>query len=230
MGRSAVIRTDLVVPAPLVSSVRAPALSVTTGGTDVEWVEIPASRWWFKRRPVQRLPLDPRSARRARRYLRWEPWSSVARLVVLLASLAVNAFHPSALGGPITLVVWLVLIAWSLPYVSGALPRQSPYRTAAGDLRIPEVPIEVAKQWVELNPGVVPTIEPVPRRRPRRWYATWSTVLLLAAVASFTLLANDRREDSGLVWLAAVALLLVGAATALKTLPPGYIRFGNGDS
>jgi hypothetical protein len=224
------MRTDLVVPAHLISNVQAPALSVTTGGTDVEWVEIPTGRWRFKRWPRQRLPLDPRSARRARRYLRWEPWSSVARLIVLLASVTVNAVNPSTLSGPITLVVWLVLIGWSTPYVSGALPRQSPYRTAAGDLRIPEVPIEVAKQWVTLNPGLVPTIEPVPRLRSRRWYATWSTVLLLAAIASFTLLANDRREDSVLVWLGALVLLLIGGATALKTLPPGYIRFGSGES
>ena len=224
------MRTDLVVPAHLISCLQMPARSVTTGGTDVEWVEIPTSRWRIKRRPAQRLPLDPRSARRARRYIRFEPWSSVARLVVFPAWASVNLLNLSALSRTIALVVMLALMVWNIPSLSGALPRQSPCRTAAGDLRIPEVPIEVAKQWVGLNPGVIPTIEPVPRPRSRRWYATWSTVLLSAAIVLFTVLANDGREDSGLVWLGVLALFFTGGAMALKTLPPGYIRFEHSDS
>jgi len=224
------MRTDLVVPARLVSDLQMPPLSVTTGGTDVQWVEIPTCHWWFMRRPAQRLPLDPRSARRARRYLRLEPWSSLARLVVLLVWTTVNAFNPSPPSRTIALVVWLALIVSSIPYVNGVLPRQSPYRTAAGDLRVPEVPMKVAKQWVELNPGVVPAGEPAPRPRSRRWYATLSTVLLISAIVLLTVLANDGREDSGLVWLGVPVLFVIGVATALKTLPPGYIGFEHGDS
>jgi hypothetical protein len=223
------VRTDLVVPAPLISGVQMPALSVTTGGTAVEWVDIPTSRWRFRRQPAQKLPLDPRSARRARRHIRLEPWSSVARLVILLAWAAVSILDPLAVSGPITLAVCLALLVWSFPYVNGELPRQSPYLTAAGDLRIPEVPVEVAKQWVRLNPGVVPTVEAVPRPHSRRWYAAWSAVLLIAAITSFTVLAKDGREDSGLVWIGVLVLMFAGGATALKTLPPGYLRFERGD-
>ncbi|GGN36445.1 hypothetical protein FHR83_006373 [Actinoplanes campanulatus] len=224
------VRTDLVVPARLVQGLRIPSLSVTTGGAEVHWVEVPTSRWRFMRRPAQRLPLDPRSARLARRYLRVEPWASLARLVMLLGWVTVEVVSPSALTLPIGIIFWLTLIVGSIPQFSGVLPRQSPYRTAAGDLRVPQVPIEVAKQWVELNPGVVPTIEPVPRPRSRRWYATWSTVLLVSAIVLFTVLANDGREDSALIWVVVLSLFFIGVATALKTLPPGYIRFEPGDS
>jgi hypothetical protein len=224
------MRADLVVPAHLISSLRLPALSVTTGGTDVEWVEIPTSRWWLRRRPAQRLPLDPRSARRARRYLRVQPWSLAARLIAGLAWTNLNASSPSSLSRPVALVGWIALLVWSIPYVNGSLPPQTPYRIPAGDLRIPQVPIEVAKQWVELNPGVVPTVEPVPRPRPRRWYATWAAGTLVAAMALLTVLESDGREDSGFVWLGVLALFITGGVTALKVLPPGYIRVDNRSS
>ncbi|GID30950.1 hypothetical protein Abr02nite_59330 [Paractinoplanes brasiliensis] len=207
-----------------------PALAVTTGGMDVDWVEVPISRWRAMRRPMQRLPLDPRSARRARRYIRFEPWSSMARLALLFAWATVNALNPFAVSRPIMLVAWLALFLWSIPPLGGALPRQTPYVTPAGDLRVPEVPIEVAKEWVRLNPGVVPTIEPLPRPRSRRWYATWSAVMLIVAVALLTVLTNDGREDSGIAWIGVLVLIFAGGATALKTLPPGYIRFEHSDS
>jgi hypothetical protein len=207
-----------------------PALSVTTGGTAVQWVEIPTSRRRFTRRPAQRLPLDPRSARLARRYLRVEPWAMLTRLVVLLAGTVVEVVGPSAPALLIAVIIWLALVVWSIPQVGGALPRQSPYRTAAGDLRVPEVPIEIAKQWAEWNPGVVPTIEPDPRPRSRRWYAIWSIVLLSCAIGLVTVVANNGRDDSVLLWVAVLLLFFIGITTALKTLPRGYIRFEHGES
>jgi hypothetical protein len=207
-----------------------PSLSVTTGGTDVQWVEIPTSRWRFTRRSAQRLPLDPRSARLARRYLRVEPWATLTRLVVLLVCATVEVVRPSAPALLIAITIWPALIVWSIPQVGGVLPRQSPYRTVAGDLRVPEVPIEIAKRWVELNPGVVPTIEPDPRRRSRRWYATWSIALLSCATGLVTVFANNGRDDSVLIWVAVLLLFFSGVTTALKTLPRDYIGFDHGDS
>jgi hypothetical protein len=80
MGRSSVVRTDLVVPARLTSDMRMPSLSVTTGGTEVQRVEIPVERRRFPRRSVQRLPLDPRGARLARRYHSLLVWVAVLSL------------------------------------------------------------------------------------------------------------------------------------------------------
>jgi hypothetical protein len=154
----------------------------------------------------------------------------MARLALLLACATVNVLNPFAVSPSIMLVVLLALFLWSIPSVGGTLPRQAPYVTAAGDLRVPEVPIEVAKEWVRLNPGVVSTIEPLPRPRSRRWYATWSAVMLIVAVTLFTVLANDGREDSSIAWIGVLVLILAGGATALKTLQPGYIRFEHSDS
>jgi hypothetical protein len=223
------VRTDLVVPAQLVSGLQIPSLSVTDGGTDVQWVEIPVGRWPFLRRSALRLPLDPRSARLARRFLRVDAWLWLARLAALLAVTTADVVR-SAPTLPGWIVVWLVVVVSSTPRVNGVLPRQSPYRTVAGDLRIPDVPIEVAKQWVEQNPGVVPTIEPDPRPRSRRFYATWSAVLFISAIALFTVFANNGREDPLLIWAAVPSLFVAGTAVALKMLPRGYIRFGHGDS
>ncbi|MCU7728360.1 hypothetical protein ODJ79_32015 [Actinoplanes sp. KI2] len=224
------VRTDLVVPAHLVSGLQMPSLSVTTAGTDVQWVDLPVGRWPFLRRSRLRLPLDPPSARLARRYLRVEPWISLTRLAALVALTTVDIVDSSAPTFWSWIVVWLVVIVSSIPRVNGVLPRQSPYRTVAGDLRIPGIPIEVAKQWVEQNPGVVPTIAPDPRPRSRRWYATWSAVLLISAIVLFTVFANNGREDSLLIWVGVLSLFLLGVAMALKMLPRGYIRIENGDS
>lgn len=195
----------------------------------MQWVEIPVGRWRFGRRSALRLPMDPRGARLAERYLRVEPWASLARLTALLALMAVDIVSPSASILPTGIVVWLAVIVSSVPRVNGVLPRQSPYRTVAGDLRIPDVPVEVGKQWVEQNPGVVPTIEPDPRRRSRRWYATWSAVLLVSAIVLLAVFTNNGREDLFLIWVVP-SLFLAGIGTALKMLPRGYIRLGDGDS
>lgn len=219
------VRTDLVVPARLVPGLRVPSLSVTTGGTEVEWVEIPTGRWAYARRPAQRLPLDPAGARLARRHLRFGPWILSAKLAALLSLTVIDLVRPSASLFPVRVVVCLAIIASSLSRFSGLLPRQSPRRTAAGDLRIPRVPIEVAERWAELNPGVFTTDVPAPRPHSRRWYATWATALLVAAAGLFTVFANNGREDSLLIWVAVLGLFVAGVATALKTLPPGFIRF-----
>jgi hypothetical protein len=183
----------------------------------------------FRSRPALRLPLDPRSARRAPRYLWCEPWSSVARLILILVGTGLNAWSPSTLGRPVSLAGGFALLAWSLPYVNGVLPRQWPHRTAEGDLRIPDVPIEVAERWVQLNPGIVPTRRPAPAPRPRRRHATWATILLAAATVLFAVLAFDGHEDSGLAWLGLLVLFIAGGTAAVRTLPPGFIRIDNGD-
>ncbi|TDO31553.1 hypothetical protein C8E87_6979 [Paractinoplanes brasiliensis] len=54
--------------------------------------------------------------------------------------------------------------------------------------------------------------------------------MLIVAVALLTVLTNDGREDSGIAWIGVLVLIFAGGATALKTLPPGYIRFEHSDS
>ena len=226
-------RTDLAVPAHLVAGLRIPSLSVTNGEADVEWVEVPSSRWWFRRRPAQRLPLDPRSARRARRYLRRAPWSVPIRLVLFLVVIGAGWGQLQGAGyltttTPLAVVVIFNLV-WNLADVGGELPPQTPRRDRHGNLRIRNVPLVVAQQWQDLNSGLTTSEEPASRPHSRRFYAAWSAALLLAAVALGAVLANDGRDDFILLVAAVPALFLAGCAAALKLLPPGYIRFERDD-
>jgi hypothetical protein len=131
-------RTDLAVPAHLVAGLRIPSLSVTYGEADVEWVEVPTSGWRFRRRPVRRLPLDPRSARRARRYIRLAPWFLSVSVVTFLAVISVVAGHlRGAVYESTTIAVVIFNFVWSLAAVGGGLPAQTPRGDRHGNLRIP---------------------------------------------------------------------------------------------
>jgi hypothetical protein len=219
-------RTDLVVPADLVANLQIPALAITNGAADPDWVEVPLRRWRFKRQPSLRLPLDPRSAKKTRRYLRLAPWSPLPALVALLAW-SVSAFGD--LSRPGSLAAAMVAVgtppAWSLLQSRGSL-RQVPYRTRSGDLRIPEVPVGVAKEWMAQNQGVTATDEPAPRPHSRRFYAGWSVGLLLAAAGLVVALANNGREDFILLWILAPVLFFTGVSMALKTQPPAKPGIG----
>ncbi|GLW27787.1 hypothetical protein [Actinoplanes regularis] len=215
-----------------------PSSAVTNGRTDVEWVEVPVkTAWWIRPRPTQRLPLDPRSARRARRHIRFAPWSTAIAIGmslawgVLIYSGAWNALvHTGSRQADEMIyfvVFYLWVFLWSWPVVRGALPAQAPCRSLAGDLYIPEVPVGVAEQWVEQNPGVLTTNEPAPRPYTRRFYATWSAILLGAAIALWTILANDEREDPFLFNFAVPVLLVAGCMVAWGLLPQRPDRLPN---
>ncbi|XVU29912.1 hypothetical protein ACQPZJ_23330 [Actinoplanes sp. CA-054009] len=199
---------DLVVPAALVADVRMPALAVTDGSPDPEFVDIPLSRWRFRRHPAQRLPVDARTARDVRRYTRLMPWS-LPTLVLSIVLLAVGIYEGSTLAfagaaiGPL----------WNLAQGRG-MPDQQPYRTPAGDLRIPHISLEVAQEWIRLNPGLTVTDQPAPRPRSRRFYASWAIGLVAAALIAALALPTD-----GVLILLAPALFIAGIWTATKTAP-----------
>jgi hypothetical protein len=219
-------RTNLVVPEDLMATLRVPSLAVTNGDADPEWVEVPMSQWLFKRQPSMRLPLDSVSAKKTRRYVRLAPWSL---LVTFVAAVAWSASVFWDLSGPRSLVAILVAaglpVAWSVLGPRG-LPRQVPFRTRFGDLCIPNVPVEVAEEWVAHNEGVTATHEPAPRPHSRRFYAVWSGCLLLAAIGLVLVLANNQREDHVLLWMLVPALFFTGVAMAFKTQPPAQVGTG----
>lgn len=196
-----------------------PALAITDGAADPEWVEVPLGRWRFQRSRSQRLPLDRRTARSVRRYVRLAPWSVLVNLVVLAAWLAWGFGGLSSSGNLAALAVVGVGILWSVLEHRG-LPRQWPSRARSGDLRIPAVPTEVADQWVTRNPGVIATAEPAPRPHSRRFYAVWALVLLPTSIGLAVVLANDGREHSLLLWLLVPVLFIAAVSMALKTQPP----------
>lgn len=196
-----------------------PPLALTNAMTEPEWDDLPLRRGIYRRHPSLRLPLDPRTAAATRRYRRLAPWSLPLNLVALIlywvtlrsdhlpfaVQLAALGFYPAT-------VFW-----WHR--LSAGLPRQHPQRLRSGDLRIRDVPVEVAEQWVVRNPGVTTTDEPMPLPHSRRYYARWSIGLVTAAIALFVTLANDGREDNVLLWMLSPILFVAGVVTALKTLP-----------
>ncbi|XVV08410.1 hypothetical protein ACQP2X_26565 [Actinoplanes sp. CA-131856] len=204
---------DLVVPAALVADVRMPALAVTDGSPDPEWVAVPMSMLRFRRRPSQLLPVDARTARAVRRYMRLAPLS----FLIPLASIVLFIVG-AAEGSTLALVGGLIGPLWGLTEGRG-LPKQEPSRTHTGDLRISNVPLEVAQEWIRLNPGVTVTDVPAPRRYSRRFYASWAIGLVAASLALALVLANNGREDNFLLQLLVPLLFIAGVWTATKTAP-----------
>jgi hypothetical protein len=205
-------RTDLVIPSSRASHLRIPSLAVTDGSADPEWVDMPMSRWRFRLRPSLRLPVDAGTAKSVRRYVRLTPWS-------LLSSLAGLAAVICALTGHLPATAILLTGAVSTLLRGRGLPRQVPYRTAGGDLRIPGVPLRVAQEWVAGNPGVIATDNPAPRRHSRRFYGTWAAGLIVAAVAVADVLAANGRPDPALLWLLVAVSLVAGLTLAYKIEP-----------
>jgi hypothetical protein len=210
-------RTDVVVAAALVPGLRIPALAVTDGAADPDWVEVPLSRWPGKPYPTQRLPMDRRSANNLRRLLWLEFWT-VPIGVAAAAVWAAGIIWPMPLSVRLLAICSAmalgVLTSWARTETT---PLQMPYRTRFGELRIPDVPEQVADAWVADNPGVIATDEPAPRPHSRGFYAGWAAVLLSAAVALAVVMATDAREDSLLFWMLLPALSVTGLVTAWKT-------------
>lgn len=201
------------------TSLHIPALAITNGAADPEWAQVPLSRWRFQRSPSQRLPLDPRTAKSVRRYTRLAPWSLLTTLVAVAAWSALAFADLSSSGRTAAIAVAWSAILWSLLEQRG-LPRHLPYRTRSGDLRIPQVPVEVADRWVAHNPGVIATDEPAPPAHSRRFYAIWAAGLLTASAGLAVVMATNGRVDSVLLWMLMPVLLFTGISMALKAQPP----------
>jgi hypothetical protein len=213
-------RTDLVIPAGMTAALDIPPLAVTDATTHPEWVEVPFGDGIYRRNPSQRLPLDPRTARVTRRYRRFAPWALSVTLI--LASVYFLALYrddlPSAVQ-PATLALYLAtMVGWNR--VAAGLPRQRPRRLRSGELRIPEVPVEVAEQWVTRNPGVTTTDEPMPRPHSPRYYTGWAIGLVAAAITLFVVLLNDGREDFILFWMLPPVMVVAGVVMASRIRPP----------
>ncbi len=217
-------RTDLVIPAEVVPGLRPPPFAITNGAPNPVWVDVPLGLR-FQRQPSLAVPLDLRTARSARRYVRLAPWSLVISLLSLAAlswyfSMALDrAVHLSTrtfLVGHVAPVA--VGLMW--PLVQGRLPAQAPRRDRSGGLRIPDVPLAVAHEWVRQNPGVVATDEPAPRPHSRRFYAASAVGLMLSSIGLGAILENDGREDFLLLWTLIPIFFIAGIVAAYKTQPP----------
>ena len=214
-------RTTLVISAERVGSLKVPPQALDDASSDVVWVSAPMDGLCGSGRML--VPLAARSVKSVSRFLlelRFRPL--IGWLVFGVYTVVADGYVRGVLGFVPHALLAVSLCGW-LSFASDR-PRQLPYRTYLGDVVVPGVHAETARRWVELNPSVGTTDEPVARPRPPLFYAAWSAVLLLSSVGLGKYLANDGREQSLAVWVA-VAVVLAGAVrTALKTLPLGYIR------
>ncbi|GAA2702557.1 hypothetical protein [Actinoplanes palleronii] len=212
-------RTTLVIPADRVATLEIPPLALDTGAPGPEWLDIPVSIWVFRRKPSIRLPFSPQVAAKARWRIRFAPYLTVGGLASMLGYVAL------AFGGRTPWGFPLMAAAFGTSMLSyQRVIRQMPARTRDGGLRLPEVPVEVARSWQDVNPGLTETTEPAPHWYSRRVYGFAALGLILAGILLVVIIANDGIADFYLVFVAA-ALLAAGLMAALKTLPPGYIRF-----
>lgn len=204
----------------MVSDLDIPPLAVTNAAPDPEWADVPISQLAYRRDPSQRLPLDPRTAKAIRRHRRLAPWALPVNLTALVV------FWIAIFMDDLPLAVQLAGIGMHMTTTLGwhrvvaGLPPQQPRRLRSGDLRIPEVPVEVAEQWITRNPGVTATDEPMPRPHSRRYYAGWSIGLVTTAIVLVVIMANNGREDFILLWMLAPVILVSGLVMALRTQPP----------
>ncbi|GGN69536.1 hypothetical protein GCM10010112_35160 [Actinoplanes lobatus] len=219
-------RTTLVVPAQHVGSLEVPSQALDDASPVVVWLNAPTDGFCGSGRMA--VPLAARSVKSAGRFLlefRLRPF--IGWLVFAAYTVMSDGYMRGLLSSVPQVVLAAALGGW-LTFASNR-PRQLPYRTHVGDVVVPRVHADTARRWVESNPNVRTTDDPVARPQPPLFYAVWSTVLLLGSIGVGTYLANDGREQSLAIWVAVAAVFVSGVRTALKTLPLGYIRWEPGE-
>lgn len=223
-------RVDVVVPVESLPDLRVPPLAVTTGGPEVEWVDMPGGTFVFQRRPVVRMPFDPVTAARARRHLRSVPVTLVLSAAILSVCLTGFSTADHFLGLSQDAWIWLRLVAAVVWFVWALVsqrwqPQQNPVTQAGRVVRVPHLPSAVAGEWARLNPGTVQIIATgVPIRRfQQEVYVIWSVACLAAGVGIGAALAFDLMPSSFWLWMAVPALLVAALVSKLKSQPPGLL-------
>lgn len=158
------VEARLLIPIAKVGILHIPALSISGGTQDPEWVDLPcASRQPYARAVKLRLPLDAASASNAYRWIRFRQLERVV-LLPLAGMLFVAGFAARYSGIldaskalNLEIVLWLTGLAllWFGRHTYGrlAIP-QHPTIINRRDVTIQHVPLEVAEEWTNVNPDV----------------------------------------------------------------------------
>ncbi|WP_328469761.1 hypothetical protein OHA21_02690 [Actinoplanes sp. NBC_00393] len=221
-------RVDVVVPVESVPNLIVPPLAVTTGGPEVDWVDMPGGALAFQRHPVVRLPYDPASAAKARRYLRLRPVDLIVLPLLVLTAVPVFV-DPEFFPGE-TFWIWARLAVLILLLISTSTrqrwrPKQDPVTEAGRVVRIPDLPEAVAHEWLRLNPGSVQIVAkgvPIRRFRPEV-YVLWAIGCLAGAAGLFAALVLDLVPGSFWLWVTVPALFFAAVVCKLKSQPPGLL-------
>jgi len=156
-------KADLLIPVGLLGEFSAPAVAVTDGSGDPEWVTLPCiGRFQYGPVPALTMPLDHRTAAVAREWLEYQRRNKtfVTPATILLLVAATGVFVMADRWGAAAYITGLVMLAvaaaatlWRMRkekrLVLPAFPRLS-----GGAVRIGQVPIEVCRQWVDRYPEI----------------------------------------------------------------------------
>ncbi|GAA0807393.1 hypothetical protein [Spirilliplanes yamanashiensis] len=222
---------DLLIPAGALPGLTVPALAVTDGTADPEWVDTPcAGPYIYSREATLRLPYDAATAAVVRRRLRhdrrvrllWFPLSTAPPLAASVLMVTTDGHH--------LLRLLLVLAAagvslWMSRRSERLTVTQQPERVGRLGVHLPAVAAPAAREWLARNPAVrVVTERPVWRRYSPPVYR-WSAAAC-AATGLGVWWAGLRGDEFSLLTVAAFVALLAGAVVlAVKSLPPGTVRF-----
>jgi hypothetical protein len=156
-------KADLLIPVGLLGEFSAPAVAVTDGSGDPEWVTLPCiGRYQYGPAPALNMPLDHHTAATAREWIEYRRRSKTfvtpATILLLVAAFAVlvMADHwgdAAYITGLVMLVVATAAKLWRLREESRLVRPVFP-RLSGGAIRIGQVPIAVCRQWVDRYPEI----------------------------------------------------------------------------
>lgn len=156
-------KADLLIPVGLLGEFSAPAVAVTDGSGDPEWVTLPCiGRYQYSSVPAVNMPLDHRTAATAREWVDYQRRSKTCltpAMILLLVTAAVVFVMADRWGTAayITGFVLLALVAaatlWRIRQEKRLVHPVFP-RLSGGTVRIGHVPIAVCRQWVDRYPEI----------------------------------------------------------------------------
>ena len=148
-------------PESALSRLSVPAMAITDGSANPEWVVVPSKgRYRYSRTPNLRLPFDPITATAVRRWEKYRRLNKVCLtpigIILILAGLVVRSLPYASDGLIFTTALLLCIIGFAVVLSSGHLVsrleiRQIPIYTRKVGVHIDGIPSEVASEWANLN-------------------------------------------------------------------------------
>jgi hypothetical protein len=156
-------RADLLIPVGLLGEFSAPAVAVTDGSSDPEWVTLPCiGRYQYGPASALNMPLDHHTAATAREWVEYRRRNKafVTPATILLLVTAAVVFVMADSWGTAAYITGFVLLAlvaaatlWRMRQEKRLVRPVFP-RLSGGSIRIGQVPIAVCRQWVDRYPEI----------------------------------------------------------------------------
>ncbi|ROP33497.1 hypothetical protein [Couchioplanes caeruleus] len=232
-------QANLFIPMTFVGTLSVPALALTDGSAEPEWVGFPTSCGLLHtRRPPLSLPYDAATAPTARQFVRFRRMRQLL-LVPVFTLLIIAGFVIGQLeettnntsSNTIQTILYLTAGAlgwWVARMEKRTSVRPRPEPIGRLGIYISGVPAGVAQEWVHRNSAVQIVSQPPPWRRfSARTYALFSTLTAVAGAGLLILVTTDRNEGIHVIaFMAILALFAMTIAAAHRALPSSFGRRG----